>query len=90
MITFELNEEQYDLLCKLYPNDEMMARVANGKNKNTYSLDDDDYCDFVLFVDDAIIEKGMVNQDYLTNTGVKLQEIYDSLISQSKKRNQMK
>lgn len=83
MITFKLTNEQYELLNRLYPNDKVISILKQGKNGDTYSLKEDDYVDFILFVDDAIIEKGMINQDYLTRTGIKLQDLYDSLFLQS-------
>lgn len=90
----KLNNRQYELVkeyvvdrCKFYD-----GIVVNDQNRKTVSLNDEDnmvivteeYIDkFLSCADDAIIDFGMVNQDYLSPLGCELQFLYDELLYQA-------
>ena len=79
---FKLEQERIDLLYSLYPDNENIKRMKKAQTGIEFNMSDDDISDLFEFIDDAIIFKGMVNQDYLNDTGIKLQLIYDNLYAQ--------
>lgn len=79
---FKLEQEQIDLLYDLYPDNEIIKKMKKAQTGVEFNMCDEDISDLFEFIDDAIIFKGMVNQDYLNDTGVKLQQVYDNLYSQ--------
>lgn len=90
----KLNNRQYELMkkyvldrCKHYD-----GIVINDQKQKTVFLKEDDnivivteeYIDkFLSCADDAIIDFGMVNQDYLSPLGCELQFLYDELLYQA-------
>ena len=85
-MVYKFDNEKYEL-CKKY-----IMQVYEG-NKKHIELDDTSNSvnvnkaaidDFVDAADYAIIHFGMVNQDYLTDLGCKLQLLYDEIYYQTK------
>ena len=86
-MTFQFNSKQFEL-CKKY-----IMQVYEGegiielnKDLNTVDVDEKDMEDFKDAADYAIIHFGMVNQDYLTPLGCKLQWLYDEIYYQTKQQ----
>lgn len=78
----ELKEEEIELLYSLFPNEQEINMLRKSQEGNKFYISNDERIDLMLFIDDAIVLKGMINQDYLNPIGVKLQGIYDSLFVQ--------
>ena len=94
---FKLEEEQYELIKKYVKpccEDEVVRQyiqneiIFNDATK-TVTVDVIDVEEFMSAADDAIICYGMVNQDYLSPLGCKLQLLYDELLYQ-KNKNEVK
>lgn len=80
-----LNQKEYGLFKKY------VAELFEGEKD--IILDDDkceiavnhsDIEELLIAADDAIVGHGMVNQDYLTDLGCKLQLLYDEIYYQIK------
>lgn len=88
IIEYKLNNEQYEL-CKKY-----VIQVYEGDKQDVVCDDESQVIsvnevslgDFLDAADYAIIHFGMVNQDYLTPLGCKLQLLYDEIYYQTKHR----
>ena len=87
---FILNEEQYNLVKKyVVPILETSTKlIFDNDNLSIKAYSMSDLEDFIISADEAIIQFGMVNQDYLTELGCKLQWLYDELIYQKHNQNQ--
>ena len=83
MIEFKLNEEQYSLAKKYIPPcfTEEYECFYDDKN-NIIKVNGNHIDEYMSSADEAIIKYGMVNQDYLTELGCKLQFLYDELYYQ--------
>lgn len=87
-MVFVLNDEQLKL-CKryvmqVYEADKSKLKICDLSNK--IIVDENVINDFMDAADYAIIHFGMVNQDYLTPLGCKLQFLYDELLYQKKQQ----
>ncbi len=89
---YKFNDEQYELVKKYVKDcceDEFVKVrlqheiIYNDVNK-TVTVNDVDITEFMSAADDAIIGYGMVNEDYLTPLGCKLQLLYDEIYYQTK------
>lgn len=85
-MTYEFDNEKYEL-CKKYVMQVYEGNkddiVTNDKS-NSVSVKEAATDDFMDAADYAIIRFGMVNQDYLTEIGRKLQFLYDEIYYQTK------
>ncbi len=82
---YKFNEEQYQLCKKyvmqVYEGD--MAEIKMHDESKSIEVGADGLDDFTDAADYAIIHFGMVNQDYLTDLGYKLQFLYDEIYYQT-------
>lgn len=91
---YKFNDEQYELVKKYVKEcceaEEVIPLIHNeiiyDDTDNTVTVNDTDVSEFMSAADDAIIHFGMVNQDYLTPLGCKLQFLYDEIYYQTKNR----
>lgn len=85
IIEYKLNNEQYELCQKyvmqVYEGDEQ--KITLDDKLKIISADETAVDDFLDAADYAIIEFGMVNQDYLSPLGCELQFLYDELLYQA-------
>ncbi len=83
---YKFNEEDYELIRKyvmeVYEGDK--SGIKMNDKLRTVEVSRESYEDFVDAADYAIIHFGMVNQDYLTDLGYKLQFLYDAIYGQTK------
>ena len=87
MMIYTFKQDLYELVKK------HVTECYEGKNElifdernKSVTVDDSDILEFKIAADDAIIEFGMVNQDYLTPLGYELQALYDEIYHQSKNK----
>lgn len=89
---YKFNDEQYELVKKYVKEcceaEEVVPLIHNdiiyNDTDKTVTVDNTDLVEFMSAADDAIIHFGMVNQDYLTPLGCKLQFLYDEMYYQIK------
>ena len=83
---YKLDTEKYEL-CKKYITKVYEGNKDGIKFKNTTNsivVNENAIDDFIDAADYAIIHFGMVNLDYLSDLGYKLQLLYDDIYSQTK------
>lgn len=89
---YKFDKEQYNLAKKYvkpcYEAEEVQKYIHDeiifDDIEETVVVSDIDVKEFMSAADDAIIHFGMVNQDYLTDLGCKLQFLYDEIYHQTK------
>ena len=72
---YKFDNDKYEL-CKKY-----IMEVYDGNKKNVEMYD---VSKSIIAADYAIIHFGMINQDYLSDLGCKLQFLYDDIYRQTK------
>lgn len=82
---YKFNADEYKLV-KEYALEQFYSDVLCDDENYTVEISDSDIGEFMSSADDAIIGHGMVNQDYLTPLGCKLQFLYDEIYYQTKNR----
>lgn len=91
---YKFNDEQYKLVKKYVKScceaEEVAPLIHNeiiyDDTDNMVTVNDTDVSEFMSAADDAIIDYGMINQDYLSPLGCKLQILYDEIYYQTKHR----
>ena len=91
-MVYKFNDEQYNLVKKYVKacieaeevKSQIRQDIVFNDTMKTVSVNDIDIREFMSAADDAIIEFGMVNEDYLNPLGCKLQILYDEIYYQTK------
>lgn len=86
MIIYKFDEKQYELAKRYIPGCyEGRYELIFDDSNHSVMVQDIDIEEFQTSADEAIIEFGMVDQDYLTQLGRELQWLFDEIYYQTVK-----
>lgn len=83
MVNFTLTNEEIAFLEKEYKEQPELQPIMTGRNGNAFSVSDDEYCDFIDWVETASVTDGMDADGEPDKVGLMLEEIYDTVYSQT-------
>jgi hypothetical protein len=89
MVSFTLTEEQIEFLSKYYEEQPEAMPVLSALKGNSIEISDDEYCDFIDWVDTAsvtdgnAIDNGVDADGEPDEIGLMLEQIYDSVYMQT-------
>jgi hypothetical protein len=83
MVSFTLTEEQIEFLSKYYEEQPEAMPVLSALKGNSIEISDDEYCDFIDWVDTASVTDGQDADGEPDEIGLMLEQIYDSVYMQT-------
>jgi hypothetical protein len=83
MVSFTLTEEQIEFLSKYYDEQPEAMPVLSALKGNSIEISDDEYCDFIDWVDTASVTDGQDADGEPDEIGLMLEQIYDSVYMQT-------
>ncbi|MEG1500525.1 MAG: hypothetical protein RR396_01065 [Clostridiales bacterium] len=83
MQIFSLKEEYLNILYELAGSHPLIKKIKATQNGENFSMSKEEMERLIVFLDDLILDKGMLEQDCFNWYGYRLQKAYDSLCNQA-------